>query len=50
MNGGDDLDTHTILLSARHYSALEYNVHNLYGHLEGIGTLFLAIVFAQVTD
>ncbi len=50
MNGGDDLNKHTILLSARHYGSLEYNVHNLYGHLEGIGTLFIALVAVQVTD
>jgi alpha-glucosidase (family GH31 glycosyl hydrolase) len=38
VNGGDALDRHTISLSARHYSTLEYNAHNLYGHLEGIAT------------
>lgn len=37
-NGGNPLYSHTISLSAMQHLGMQYNVHSLYGHYEGMAT------------
>lgn len=37
-NGGNPLYSHTISLSAMQHMGMQYNVHSLYGHYEGMAT------------
>jgi alpha-glucosidase (family GH31 glycosyl hydrolase) len=38
LNGGNPMYSHTIDLSARQHLDIQYNIHTLYGHYEGMAT------------